>query len=112
MFLQRELDPERGAFANLAVYFDRAALILHDFQADRKPQAGPVFLCVKKRIKNMRQLFRIDSLPRVVSSPDFAISHGRKCTSFSFPARAALTWEIRCDRQKTTIFAMRFILIA
>jgi len=50
MFLQRELDPERGAFANLAVYFDRAALILHDFQADRKPQAGPVFLRAKKRI--------------------------------------------------------------
>src|ERR1041385_3989466 len=63
----RQCYDERGAFAHLGLYFDRAAVILHDAIADREPQTRSLtgrFGC-EERIENLVANRRRNSLPVV-----------------------------------------------
>ena len=70
--LNREVDGEGGAAAQLASDPDFSAVVLHDSVHNGKPQPGAVFLGGKEGVENFSHIPFGDPGPRIADA-DFAL---------------------------------------
>ena len=70
--LNREVDGEGGAAAQLAPDPDLSAVIFHDAVHDGKPKPGAVFFGSEERIENFSYISFGDPGPRIADA-DFAL---------------------------------------